>query len=132
MRNEKLQKSLLIFSGVALIPIALSYGVVPEKTLTSLYGFPVENMNLTHIFRAQMGLCLGQAIFYLLGAFQATLRRPAMWCLVVFMLGLAAGRAISLMIDGIPQFGLIFSLIAEIIMGFLGLSLLLRENKSLK
>ena len=69
MKVDKYQKSLLIFTGIALIPIALSYGIAPEKTLTGLYGFPVEDINLSHIFRAQMGLLLGQAILYFLGAF---------------------------------------------------------------
>jgi hypothetical protein len=131
MKVDKYQKSLLIFTGIALIPIALSYGIVPEKTLTGLYGFPVEDINLSHIFRAQMGLLLGQAIFYFLGAFNPNLRKPALYTLVIFMLGLAVGRVFSLIIDGIPEFGLIFSLIAEIIMGFLGL-ILLREDKSFR
>lgn len=131
MKIDKYQKSLLIFTGIALIPIALSYGIAPEKTLTGLYGFPVEDLNLYHIFRAQMGLLLGQAILYFLGAFNSTFRKPALYALVIFMLGLGAGRAFSLIIDGIPEFGLTFSLIAEIIMGFLGL-ILLRKDKSLK
>jgi hypothetical protein len=131
MKVDKYQKTLLIFTAIALIPIALSYGIVPEKTLTGLYGFPVEDINLSHIFRAQMGLLLGQAIFYFWGAFNPNLRRPALYALVIFMLGLAVGRVFSLIIDGIPEFGLIFSLIAEIIMGSIGL-ILLREDKSFK
>ncbi len=131
MTNEQLQKSLLIFAGIVLIPVAISYGVVPEKTLTGLYGFPVDTVNLTNIFRAQMGLCLGHTLFWFLGAFKPNLRRPAMYSLVVLMLGLAAGRALSSMIDGIPEWGLTASLIAELIMGLLGLILIMRENKTL-
>lgn len=52
MKIENYQKGALIFTGIALIPIGLSYGIAPEKTLTGLYGFPVEYINLSHIFRA--------------------------------------------------------------------------------
>lgn len=130
MNNEKLQKLLLIISGIALIPIGLSYGIVPEVTLTGAYGFPVDDTNLTHIFRAQMGLCLGQAILYLMGAFKPNFRSIAMVALIVFMLGLGAGRALSFIVDGTPAGQLTFSLIAELIMGFFGLYLYLKEKKN--
>jgi hypothetical protein len=50
-----------------LIPIALSYGIVPNKTLTPMYDISVNNINLTHIMRAVMGLYFGQIIFWLIG-----------------------------------------------------------------
>ncbi len=127
--NEKLEKSLLIFAGIVLIPIGLSYGIVPEISLTGLYGFSVDTLNLKHIFRGQMGLCIGQTALYFLGAFQPKFRQLALGALVAFMLGLAAGRCISIVVDGIPHWALTFSAIAEIVMGLIGLRLLLREYR---
>jgi len=93
--NFNLQKVLLLFCAIGLIPIALSYGLVPEKTLTPLFGISVDNLNLTQIMRAVMGLYFGQIIFWFMGAFNPKLRRPALYVLTIFMLGLAFGRILN-------------------------------------
>ena len=130
MTTKKAQKSLLVFAAIGLIPIALGYGFMPEKTLTPLYGFDASNINLKHIMRAVMGLYFGQVIIWLLGAFKDPIRRPAMYCLVVFMLGLAAGRILSLIIDGISHWLLIVYLILELTLGIIGLKLIMKEDKN--
>ncbi|MCD4729827.1 MAG: DUF4345 domain-containing protein [Bacteroidales bacterium] len=126
--NIDLQKVLLLISAIGLIPIALSYGLVPEKTLTPLFGFSVDNMNLTHIMRAVMGLYFGQIVFWFIGAFNPKLRRPAMYVLVVFMLGLAFGRFLSIILDGIPHWLLIVYLGLELTIGLTGLFILKKED----
>jgi hypothetical protein len=125
--NIDLQKILLLISATGLIPIALSYGLVPEKTLTPLFDFSVDNMNLTHIMRAVMGLYFGQIVFWFMGAFNPKLRRPAMYVLVVFMLGLAFGRFLSIILDGIPHWLLIVYLGLELTIGLTGLFILKKE-----
>ena len=129
MTIENSHKSLLIIAGVGLIPIALGYGFMPEKTLTPLYGFDTDNVNLKHIMRAVMGLYFGQIIFWFLGAYRAKLRMPAMYCLVVFMLGLAAGRVLSLIADGAAHWLLIVYLVLELTIGIIGASFIRKENK---
>ena len=128
MTTESTEKILLLIAAIGLIPIALGYGLMPEKTLTPLYGFPVDSVNLKHIMRAVMGLYFGQVIIWFLGATKAHLRRPAMYCLVVFMLGLAAGRALSLIIDGVSHWLLIVYLILELTIGLIGLVLIKKEK----
>ena len=86
----------LIVASIGLLPIALSYGAAPEASLSYLYNIDASNVNVAHIFRAVMGLYLALIIFWLSGVRNKTLELPALWSLVVFMLGLAAGRAISL------------------------------------
>jgi hypothetical protein len=54
-----------------------------------------------------MGLYFGQVIIWFLGVTKANLRRPAMYCLVVFMLGLAGGRILSLIVDGMSHWLLV-------------------------
>lgn len=130
MTNERLQKLLLLITAIGLIPVALGYGFMPEKTLTPLYGFDVSNINLKHIMRAVMGLYLGQVIFWVLGFYKSNLRRPAMYCLVTFVLGVAGGRMISLIVDGMSHWLFIVFLILELILGLSGLTLILTENKT--
>lgn len=126
--NFNLQKVLLLFCAIGLIPIALSYGLVPEKTLTPLFGISVDNMNLTHIMRAVMGLYFGQIVFWFMGAFNPKLRRPALFVLTIFMLGLAFGRIISILLDGIPHWLLIVFLVLELTFGLTGLFILKKED----
>jgi hypothetical protein len=128
MRNEQLQKGLLITASIGLVPIALGYGLMPELTLTPLYGFSVDNINLTHIMRAIMGMYIGQIIIWSLGAFISELRKPALYCLITFMLGLAGGRILSILIDGSPHWLLLIYLALELIIGFTALKLVLKND----
>ena len=106
---EKLQKVLLLFVSVGLVPIALGYGLVPEKSMDYLFGISVTGINLAHILRAVMGLYLALVIFWVIGAFKVHLRQAALYSLVVFMFGLAAGRILSIIVDGVPNWLLIES-----------------------
>jgi Domain of unknown function (DUF4345) len=71
-----------------------------------------------------MGLYLALIVFWLIGAYRADVRRPALCSLVVFMLGLAAGRILSLVVDGRPHWILLVYLALELVFGVLGLLLL--------
>ena len=130
MKSEKNEKLLLIISALGLIPIALGYGLMPEKTLTPLYGFRVDNINLNHIMRAVMGLYFGQVVIWVLGVYKIEMRKPALYCLVVFMLGLATGRVLSFIIDGMPHWLLIVYFFLEIIIGLIGLKLITGQKNN--
>ena len=115
---------LLLLAALGLVPIALSYGLLPGKSVTYLLGFPVETLNHVHVFRAIMGLYLANAILWLAGYQQPSLRKPALWSLFIFMAGLAAGRILSLIVDGTPSFVLVFYLVAELVFAALALKFL--------
>lgn len=117
------ERAFLLLSSIGLIPIALSYGVVPELTMELLFGISVDGTNLAHIFRAVMGLYLGMVIFWTLGAVRRTLTRPALAACAVFMLGLASGRALSFLVDGQPHWLLIIYAVLEITLGLIALYL---------
>lgn len=119
-----LTKPFLLAAAMGLVPIALSYGVAPGVSLMWLFDVPVEGTNATHIFRAIMGLYLFLAAFWVGGAFNGKITRPALWSLVIFMLGLASGRLLSIVIDGVPSAMLVLYLVLELIFGLLGLALL--------
>ncbi len=119
---------LLLLAALGLVPIALSYGLVPSASVTYLLGFPVEGINQTHVFRAIMGLYLANATFWLVAAGKPDLQRPALWVLFLFMLGLAFGRVLSIILDGMPGPILLFYLVAELFFAALAF-VSLRKNR---
>ena len=65
----------LLIVAVGLIPIAMSYGLMPQQSLRYLFDVSVADTNSIHIFRALMGLYLGFVLFWILGAFNVQLRQ---------------------------------------------------------
>lgn len=118
----------LIIASIGLLPIALSYGAAPEASLSFLYNIDASSVNVAHIFRAVMGLYLALIIFWLAGVKNKSLELPALFSLVVFMLGLSAGRALSLVVDGMAHPLLVIFLVLEI--GFGAVGLMLIKNKT--
>jgi len=68
-----------------------------------------------------MGLYITMALFWILGAFNKSLTIPALWSLIIFMTGIGAGRAISLVTDGIPSNPYLLFLFCEVIFASIGL-----------
>ena len=104
----------LLVAAVGLTPIALAYGLVPAITVPMLYGVEIDSVNVTHIFRAVMGLYLAMIVFWILGATRESLRFAGLCSVVVFMGGLAMGRLLSLFLDGIPGALLVIYLLLEV------------------
>jgi hypothetical protein len=124
MRNDSMKtRAFLIFCAVGLVPIALGYGAKPSATLDALFGIKVDTTNLTHIMRAVMGLYLGMVVFWLCGAFRRSMAGPALAACAVFMLGLAAGRLLSFILDGLPHWLLVVYAGLEILLGLIAITL---------
>ena len=121
----------LVVAALGLAPIALAYGAIPSLSAPMLYGIEVDDIGTTHIFRAVMGLYLAMVVFWLMGARNDGLRLPALYSVVVFMLGLAAGRALSLALDGMPSALLVVYLFLEIGFGVIGVILIKSYGKRL-
>ena len=118
----------LLVAAIGLLPIALSYGLMPQKSLGYFLGITVSDTNSMNIFRAVMGLYLALALFWTIGAFKVQMRQAALYSLVVFMFGLAAGRILSLIVDGMPHWLLVVYLGLEVGFGALGMLLLRRSD----
>jgi hypothetical protein len=129
MSESKKTRAFLIFCSVGLVPIALGYGAKPSATLDSLFGIKVDTTNLTHIMRAVMGLYLGMVAFWLWGAFNRSMAGAALAACAVFMLGLAGGRVLSFILDGLPHWLLIVYAGLEIVLGLIAVALY-RGHKS--
>ena len=123
-------RTFLIFCAVGLVPIALGYGAKPSASLGALFGITVDTTNLTHIMRAVMGLYLGMVLIWLWGAFDASMAGPALASCAVFMLGLAAGRMLSFILDGMPHWLLIVYAVLEIVFGVIAILLFKANSES--
>ena len=124
-----MMKLFLLVAGVFLIPVALSYGVVPAATLPKFMNVTVEGTDQTHVFRALMGLYLGMSTFCIIAAFTPEWRRVAVIWAVFFAYSLAIGRILSLIVDGMPSPILLFYLAVELAVGTWGLLVLTRERR---
>jgi hypothetical protein len=124
MNDGTKARAFLIFCACGLVPIALGYGAMPSVTLDAVFGIKVNTTNLTHIMRAVMGLYLAMVAFWLLGAFKKSLTGPALASCAVFMLGLAFGRILSFILDGLPHWLLVVYAALELVLGLVALALL--------
>ena len=125
------QSIFLIVAAFGLTPIALSYGYAPIVSLDYLFAIDATPVNVSHIFRAVMGLYLALVLFWLSGAMIQKHRLPALYSLVIFMLGLAAGRVLSLVVDGIPHWLLIVYLVLEVGFGMVGIKMIRNEQSKM-
>ncbi len=96
----------LLITGLILLSIGVTYGTVPEGSMNLLYGLQMAKPgdNLIHMLRGFSGLYLAMGLFWIIGSTKKTLINPALWSVVIFMSGVAAGRLVSFVVDGIPTF----------------------------
>ncbi len=114
----------LLFSAAGLLLVALSYGVAPAVVLPTILDLTVEGTDQIHIFRAIMGLYVGMIALWIVGAFRSDFSRAAVIAEIFFMLGLACGRVLSIIVDGVPSTLLVAYTIVEVAMGAWGVMIL--------
>ena len=100
---NNIKKYFLIFAFLAIIPIALAYGISPDWFASTFLGIENLDNNIAHILRAIMCLYLALSFFWLYSAFKPSFRNPALLSIVMFTGGLVVGRLISYFADGQPQ-----------------------------
>ena len=120
----KKESFFLVFVAIGVFSASLGYGFLPSLTMPFLYEIEVTNTNLLNILRAISGLYIALVTFWIIGAYNSNLQLPALWSLTIFMTGLALGRVVSILIDGLPSPIFIFYLFIEIISGLIGYALL--------
>lgn len=111
----------LAISVALIIPIALAYGVCPSVVLSKLFNIKVETANLANVFRAMMGLYLGMSATWVMGILHQKHWATATLVNVAFMGGLASGRLLSLVLDGLPSMLFLIGLILEAALAYWGL-----------
>jgi len=123
----KKESFFLVFVAIGVFCVSLGYGFLPNLTMPFLYDIEVSNTNLLNILRAISGLYIALVGFWIVGAYNSNLQLPALWSLTIFMTGIALGRIVSILIDGLPSPIFIFYLFLEIIFGLIGYTLI--KNK---
>lgn len=122
---------LLVIAAI-LVPPALSYGINPAAVLPKTMTIAVEGTDQTELLRAVMGLYLGMSTFCAIAAFKPEWRHVAVIWAVFFLYSIAAGRILSLIVDGVPSPILLFYMAVELTGGTIGLYVLARERRKLE
>jgi len=104
-KNPKYKNLQLTLSAIVVISISFVYGGNPSVFLPYVFGFDVIDIDLKNIFRAIMGLYLAISCFWIYGIRNKNYWESATLVNILFMGGLALGRLVSTILDGIsPQF----------------------------
>ena len=117
----------LIISVFIVVPVAFVYGIIPDKALPVFLDFKVETTDLNNVFRAIMGLYLAFSCLWIIGIFKSNYWYAATLSNMLFMLGLACGRIVSLLVDGIPSLVFLVGTIGELILVFYGFRQLIKK-----
>jgi hypothetical protein len=107
-------------SAAVVIIAAFLYGANPSTIMPNFFNFQVENIHLKNIFRAIMGLYLAFGFYWAYSIINPKHHSTAIISNILFMGGLALGRFISLILDGISNLYLT-GMVLEFVMLFWGL-----------
>jgi hypothetical protein len=113
--NWLLKNIHLLVSVAIVVPAAIIYG--SPSLLPGYLQILANTTDLSNLLKAIMCLYLAIALVWLMGILQPQHWKAATQLNIVFMLALATGRFISMVIDGIPTAAYIFAVIAEYIIG---------------
>jgi len=129
---NKIPKKLhLGISAFIVISVSFVYGGNPSSFLPYIFGFEVEAIDLKNILRAIMGLYIAFGCYWIYGLLHPKYWRSATISNVLFMGGLAAGRIVSTIFDGVSdQF--IVGLVLEFIFLIWGIYLLKTDASSIE
>ena len=105
----------LLISLSIVIPTGIIYG--SPSILTKQLNIEVNTIDLSNMLKANMCLYLGISFVWILGIWKTKYWKRATELNILFMLTLASGRALSIVMDGLPTDGYVFGIIAEIILG---------------
>jgi hypothetical protein len=118
----------LLLSAVIIIPIALVYGVFAKSILPELLDFKIETTDLSNAFRSIMGLYMAFAFLWILGILKPNYWKAATISNILFMGGLAFGRIVSLLFDGLPSTIFVLGTAGELILTAFGVIQLQQYN----
>jgi hypothetical protein len=116
-KHDFIVKIHLIISVLLVIPMSFVYGFNPD------YQFDIQLNTVDEFnqFKAIMGLYLGFSSLWILGIFKSDYLKLAIVSNIIFMLGLASGRLLSLLTDGTPTIGYLFGTFGELFLGCYGI-----------
>lgn len=113
--NSTIKNLHLIVSLIIVVPTALIYGT--PSILQQKLDITVATNDLSNMLKSIMALYLGISTIWFLGIWKKKYWKISTQLNVLFMLSLAFGRTLSMILDGIPTNGYVFGVIAEFILG---------------
>lgn len=119
--KPKFQNLHLTTSVSLLLVIALVYGFYPSKIIPVLGQLDSVSNDLKNVLKAIMGLYLAMAVFWTLGTLKPQLWYAATLVNILFMFGLASGRILSFLVDGLPDLSMVSGVVLELIIGIWGI-----------
>ena len=116
----------LLISILIVLPTGIIYGspsILPEQL-----DIQVNTIDLANMLKANMCLYIGISIIWILGVWKTEYWKRATELNILFMLTLATGRGLSMIMDGFPTGGYIFGIIAEFALGIYSIYQLKKYN----
>lgn len=105
----------LIISIAIVLPVGIIYG--SPSILSEQLDIQVNTIDLANMLKATMFLYIGISFIWILGVWKTEYWKRATELNILFMLTLATGRALSILMDGWPTGGFVFGILAEIVLG---------------
>ena len=118
----------LIISLSIVVPTAIIYG--SPSILPAYLNIQVNTVDFSNMLKAIMCLYLGISFVWILGIWKTEYWKIATQLNIIFMLSLAIGRALSMIMDGFPTGGYIFGIIAEFVLGFYSIFQFKKYNRN--
>lgn len=116
----------LLISISIVLPTGIIYGspsILPEQL-----DIQINTIDLANMLKANMCLYIGISVIWILGIWKTKYWKRATELNILFMLTLAAGRALSMIMDGLPTGGYIFGIVAEFTLGIYSIYQLKKYN----
>ncbi|WP_422090940.1 DUF4345 domain-containing protein [Tenacibaculum ovolyticum] len=117
----------LLVSLLVVIPTGIIYG--SPSVLEKRLDIQVNTIDLSNMLKANMCLYFGISLVWLFGIWKTKYWKRATELNILFMLTLATGRALSMIIDGLPSGGYIFGIVAELLLGVFSIYQLKKYNE---
>ena len=118
----------LIVSLSIVIPTAIIYG--SPSILPEYLNIKVNTVDFSNMLKAIMCLYLGISFVWILGIWKTEYWKIATQLNILFMLSLAIGRLLSMIMDGLPTSGYIFGIIAEFVLGLYSIFQFKKYNRN--
>ena len=130
MKNSKVLKGILLFSGILIAAIGAAYLFTPIQFYSSANETDISgNVNLLSEVRASGGALFAGGILIILGVFVSKLTYTSTVLSILIWLGYGVSRILSVVVDGVPNEGLMTAMILEIIFGVVFVFALLKYQE---
>lgn len=129
MKNSKVVKVYLILAGLLLTFVGASILFTPVE-FTAKNGIDLGgNVSLLNDIRSSGGLYLAMGVTIILGGFVSRLVFISTLTSIITYLAVGAGRAMSIVLEGMPAEGLVKATIAEFVVGLIGVFIFIKYQE---